>query len=414
MDTLHLNQYFTFKCDSLRESIKHDFIYIMRNTRVNMKKQKNGTYKVWWDEYDHLSKRHQRSKICKDRIEGERVRREALDRLLQGIPTKNNITVNQYLVEWLENFVEGKKTSNTEYSYNVNLNKHVMPRLGRIKLRDLRPLHIQSCINELLKEGKSNNTVCTIMAALRCGLNQAVREEVIQINPMDKIKMPKRTFKADIFDPFDDSQELSLSPSQVQRLFEHFDGTPLFIPVVLSVCLGLRRGEIAALTWGDVDFDRSMIRINKARKRHIKIGIVTGEPKTASSKRFFVAPGIVIHILREEKQNQRTKRMRASKPYNQSEWIWCNDQGEQYSLEYMSRYFRKHYDKLDRMPSITFHDLRKTNGTLMTQAGVPDKVRSARLGHATTQITNQTYTHVLYEMDKDAAKKLNTLINIPK
>lgn len=382
----------------------------MRNTKVNIKKQKNSTYKVWWDEYDHMGKRHQRSKICRDHIEGEHVRREALDRLLQGIPTKNNISVKQYVSEWQTNFIEGKKSASTAYTYTLNLRKHILPRLGHIKLRELRSMHIQSCINELLGEGKSNNSVCTIMAALRSALNQAVREEIIWANPMDKIKMPERTYKADVFDPFDETQELSLSPEQVQRLFRHFQCTPLYIPVLLAVCLGMRRGEIAGLTWKDVDFTRAMIRVNKSRKRQIRVGIVTGQTKTRSSKRFFVAPELVMGILQEERQRQRMQKLQCTRRYNPHGWVWCNDQGEQYTLEYMTRYFRKHYDKLEHMPCITFHDLRKTNGTLMTQAGIPDKVRSARLGHSTTQITNKTYTHVLYDMDKDAAHRLNEII----
>lgn len=386
-----------------------------RNQKVKMKKNKSGSYKIWWDEYDTAGVRHQRSKTKPNFREAEAFRRETVDRLRMGMATKENITVEKYLEEFMESSVVGKMSPATEDVYAHRIKKYIVPTLGQIKLRELRPAQIRQAYNTVLKQGLTAGTVSNYFTPLKAALTKAYQDEILTENPMNRVA--KLTKKDELINK--KAREVAQIPTleQAIKIMDYFKDkdSHMYIPVVLAIYTGIRREEIAALTWNDIDLEKGIIYIDKAMVRKKGVGMVVKETKTESSTRAFVIPPSLVEILRQHKIYNREMQIKFRQIWNKNDHIWISPEGQPLTIDTMSDRFTQDYRKLRKLdptlPHTTFHKLRGTNSTLMDQVGVSDKARSVRLGHANPRITNKHYTAVPEMVDREVANKLDTLLN---
>ncbi|WHH57285.1 tyrosine-type recombinase/integrase [Petroclostridium sp. X23] len=348
---------------------------------------------------------------------GYRTKREAqnaLTKILSQLQDNtfvdtDKITVKEYLLQWLENYVDTNLSPTTAYGYRVNVEKHIIPNLGNIQLQKLQPLHIQQLYNEKLKNGRvdgkgglSAKSVIYIHRVFRKALAQAVKLQIISRNVADLVEVPKKKpFNAKILDS-----------DEVPSLLEAFKNTNLYIPVLLGVAVGLRRGEALGLRWQDIDYKNKTITISQTIL-HSKAGIIINTPKTIKSHRTIVISDTIIAALKYQQERQQENKDLLGEAYQDNDLVTCGADGSPINPSTFSRNFSDTLERND-LTHIRFHDLRHTNATLMLKSDIPAKIASERLGHSTIGITLDLYSHVLKEMQQDAASRLESLLFVNK
>ena len=306
--------------------------------------------------------------------------------------------LGKYLEQWLIT-VKTSVRPKTYDQYRQIATGHIIPILGRIKLKDVRPDHIQSLYNTKLKSGTSNRTVRMIHAVLHVALNQALQMGIISRNPSDAVIKPKLIKK----------EMKTLTDTQVQTLLLAVRGTRYEALYLLAVTTGLREGELLGLKWSDLDWITRHLSIQRQLQRLSEQGLVFCEPKSASGRRVIALGSATIEKLREHYKHQQLERLAAGERWIENDLIFPTIIGTPNEGSNLIRNFKSLLRALN-LPIIRFHDLRHTAATLMLQQGIHPKVVQERLGHSQISLTLDTYSHVLPNMQEEAAEKIDELI----
>lgn len=320
------------------------------------------------------------------------------------------ITVEEWLKIWLETYTKNRVRLNTYEGYERIVNKHLIPELGHYYLRDLRPEHIQSMLNNKLEKGNLRykgkplqaRQVEYIYAVLHSALEQAVKNQVIIRNPCDAVTKPKK--QKNEFIPWDDDQ--------TNHFLSSVKGSRLFPLYMVAWGTGLRRSEILGLKWEDVDFKKGTLTVRRSLVR-VKGGYVIHEPKTKKSRRTIPLPGAVIKALKAWKKKQAAEKVAFHGTYNSYDLVFCNEIGEATNPESISRAFKRDLGRA-KLPEIRFHDLRHGHATMLLELGEDITVISNRLGHSTINLTADTYSHVRERLQREASSKLDRILNLKK
>lgn len=306
-----------------------------------------------------------------------------------------NITVGEYLDAWLSDSVRGTVRESTYSRDKYLVTNHVRPALGRIKLKNLNALHLQTFYRDRLDSGLSSSTVQKMHHVMHKALAQAVKWDLIPRNPADSVKAPTPTAK----------EMHPLSANEARKLLEAARGDRLEALYVLAVHTGIRRGELLALKWEDVDLDAGVIRVRRTLTR--KGGSYTfGEPKTKKSRRTIRLSRSAVEALRNHRRRQLKEKLRMPF-YEDSGLVFAGEGGNIINPSNLrSRSFRPLLKRAD-VPEITFHDLRHTCASLLFQKNVHPKHVQELLGHASVAITLDTYSHMLPGMGREAANAIS-------
>ena len=316
-------------------------------------------------------------------------------------PTKT--TLAEFLNMWLEECAKPNIAITTYSGYSVNITKHINPAIGHIILQELQPIQIQNFYNYLSKNGKCNGigglsprSIQYIHMVLRQALEYAYKMQLIPRNVANMVKIPKQKKYIANF----------LIEEEINTLLEIFKDTQIYIPVLLAVGVGLRRGEVLALKWSNINFETKTIVISE-NLIPTKGGSIFTTPKTDASKREIVVSEFIINELKKLKEKQDKNKKLLGNAYINNNLVCCYDNGNIFRPGSFSHLFADIL-KRNSFRHIRFHDLRHTNATLMLKSNISPKVASARLGHSKTRTTLDIYAHVVKEMQEEAAQKLNT------
>ncbi|MGI8774561.1 MAG: tyrosine-type recombinase/integrase, partial [Actinomycetota bacterium] len=273
----------------------------------------------------------------------------------------------------------------------------VRPHLGELLLSKLRPLHLQNLYKRLLDEGLSPQTVLHVHRALFTALRQAVKWQLIAINPAEAVT-PPRPPRRDVH---------AITPAEAETLLEAVAGTWLEVPVVLALGTGLRRGEICGLRWSDVDLKAPRLRVMQTIQ-HIGTELRLLPPKTHRSRRSIALPAFVVETLRRQSLRLEGLRSRAGGAWQNHDLVVCHPDGTPIRPDSLTHAFSRVAKEVG-LP-LTFHGLRHAHASLMLAGGVHLKVVSDRLGHSTIAITADLYSHVTPALDGEAAAALDELL----
>lgn len=279
----------------------------------------------------------------------------------------------------------------------MNFNRHTIPYIGNVKIQKLSAATIQGIYQKLEKKGLSPRSIQYVHTTLHEVLKYTYKMQIIPRNPAEFVSVPKQQkYKAQVYDK-----------KEVANLLEAAKGTRFDIPIRLAVGLGLRRGELLALQWSDIDFQNNILSVNK-NLVYVDKKYTVGESKAQSGIRKLAAPPSLMEALRHHKVRQMENKLAFGKDYQDNRLICCRPDGRPIHTASFSQEFNR-FLKSHGLKHIRLHDLRHTNATLMLQMGVPAKVASERLGHASISITLDTYTHVVQELNQEAAEKLEDI-----
>lgn len=317
------------------------------------------------------------------------------------------LTVGEYLARWLEGYAKPNVAAQTYQRYEVIIRLHLTPALGAIKLSKLHPMDIQRCHAEALESGRkdgrgqalSARTVTHHHRVLREALEQAVRWQILPRNPADSVQPPRPV----------DREMQTLTAPQVDALLRAAEGTRFQLPILLAVGTGMRRGEVLALRWQDVDLVAGALAVRRSMER-TKAGLGFKAPKTGKGTRTITLPAVVVQALRRHLGEQARERELLGPDYADGDLVCARPDGLPISPDNLSRDFTTLL-KRHGMPAIRFHDLRHTHATLLLQGGINPKVISERLGHSTVRITLDVYAHVMPSMQEEAARRFDGILS---
>lgn len=368
------------------------------------------------------------------------------------------ITLKEFTERWLKDYAPLNLEKTTQNTYEHNLDTKIIPALGHLKLSKIKPMHLQSFYKNLLEPGVrmdkkeggySPATIKKIHVILSSILHTAVEWQVIDSNPCERVSPPKQIKAVDDIKYFTLEQSqtflkaLDMDYSTRYKAHDRIDdtgtkyhvpeyeevrGIPFQFKVMYYIALfaGLRKGELVALTWSDIDFENNNISINKstAKDKHKQI---TKNPKNKTSIRTVTIPGFVTDLLKRYKTEQKELKVKLGdqwegcdgKNWQDSNHIFIQANGKQMNIstpyqtfkDIIHKYNSTIEDESLKLPNIPLHGLRHTSATVLISEDVDIRTVSARLGHAQTSTTMNIYAHSLKESDKKAADKLDKLFN---
>jgi integrase len=305
------------------------------------------------------------------------------------------MSLGEYLEEWFKSHGPNLAPS-THDSYRMILDRHLIPNLGEIPLSQLEPMQIQAYYGKAL-EKLSARTVRYHHTVLRQALKQAVKWRRIVSNPADATTPPRARRP----------QVRALSPNEVGRLLKTAKNTPYYALIYTALFTGLRRGELLALKWSNVDLSKRAITVRESVIR-LQGEFVFRQTKTEKGRRQVLLPQRLIPILKNQRKEYLRRRLNIGQPYRDKNLVFCGKYGDPLDPTEVSHQFASIAKKAG-FEGLRFHDLRHTHATLLLSQGCHPKVVQERLGHENITTTLDTYSHVLPTMQEAAADGLDRL-----
>jgi len=308
-----------------------------------------------------------------------------------------NITVDKYLYEWIETHKDNISIK-TYASYKAEITNHLAPHFKKVKLDQLKPLHLQKYYT-MKKKTHSPTTVNYHHRIIRTALNQAVKWGMLGNNPATKVTPPKKADKV--------TETITLAQAQEVLEYAKKNEHEMYIAIIIAFYTGMRRGEVLGLTWDKVDFKNQSIYVDQARQ-FVGNEIVVSGVKTKKSKRTIAIFGELSKELQKEKIKQKKDRLEWGEHYTipDQDFICRWDNGILLRPDYVSKKFKKIATDLQISNNLRFHDLRHSNATWLMEKGVHPKIVSEMLGHSDIQTTMNIYSHVSLDMQRNAIAKI--------
>ncbi len=311
----------------------------------------------------------------------------------------NAVNLENFLID----FLDKHKINLSITTYNCYLRickKYIIPMLGKYKLEELKPIHLQNYIDDLVGI-LAPQTIKIHINILNLALKKAYRLRLIRENIVECIELPKvKKFKNNIYNKTD-----------MVKLLQVCKGSSLELQIYLASGLGLRISEVLGLTWDSIDFIENTITINKITVRDNNT-VILKSPKTESSERTISAPKEIINLLREHKRNQLEDKLKGKikgKIKNNLNLLFFDKNENPIAQDVLSKKFNR-FLKDNDLDHIRFHDLRHSHVTLLINSKVPIKVISERVGHSNVNTTLNIYAHTLKEMDSEASDKISEVL----
>ncbi|HEV3194233.1 MAG TPA: site-specific integrase [Polyangiaceae bacterium] len=329
-------------------------------------------------------------------------------------PTRQSL--GQYLQHWLGADIERRLAARTAARHRGIVEKNIIPRLGTLPIRSLTAAHIEALEDDLQREGwvkaqakrsgedndapppkrgLSARTVLHVHRTLSQALNHAVRLGLLYRNPAQQVRPPRPPHR----------EIKILTKEEIGIVLEAARATELHLPVLVSLTTGIRRGELLALRWSDVDLDAGTLSINQAQER-IKGKVMYKSPKTRTSRRTITLPAACVAALREHKARQAEHRLALGLGRDPEALVFIRPDGGPMDADTLSKAFSR-LIKGARVTRITLHGLRHTHISHLLMDGVHVKVVSERAGHANVNVTLGVYAAYIPNMQADAALRVD-------
>jgi integrase len=345
-------------------------------------------------------KRKQRTRSgFKTKKEAQAALAELVNKVEKGETVDFRKTIfKDFAIEYYEkNYINKVKPTSYDVSLRL-LQAQIIPYFQDISLKEIDQFVVHDFYNEKLKQGYATNYITRMHEILRMLLKIAKKWDLIQKDVASMIEPPKNKKK-----------EMKVwSISQVNEFLQtctHSRYHPVFF---LAAYTGMRKGEIIALKWDDIDFENKIIHVNKTLYK-LSTGYSLDTPKSPSAVRSIYFDEEIENVLKRQKIKQKEEKLKNGRIYQEKNLVFSQEDGGFVSPPSVNILFTRFIDR-SGLPRIRFHDLRHTHATILLQMGVNPKVVSERLGHSSVQITLDVYSHVTKEIKKDISKDFSNMM----
>ncbi len=361
--------------------------------------------------------------------EARQARVEVLHQLNTGnFVSPTNLKMKELLGQWLE-AIKGIPKNSTWQSYKSNMDLHVIPNIGEVKVQKLTPAALNALYRKLQTEGKksqkrraklksgeeklvsdnpdhekkglSPKTVKNIHACISAALSYAVDNNLVLKNVAAKANPPS-------VPGVGGRQMRTWTATQLGAFLRKIEGERYYPAFLLAASTGMRRGEVLGLRWEDVDLDTNRLSVRQSLVS-VQYKPEVTEPKTERSKRCIQLDTVTVAALRKHRAKQAEEQLAGGAEYRNTGYVFTCISGEFVHPDRFSQIFNDLVEK-SGLPRIRLHDLRHTHATLALCAGVHPKVVSERLGHSTIAMTMDTYSHAIPALEQEAAERVAALV----
>lgn len=388
---------------------------------IRQRKDRNGKKLDCWEALITLGRDPGTGKVKRLAVYGK-TQQECRDKLIETLQSIKNqtfvephkITVESWMDTWLKEYKKDNIRPTTYSSYEYIIRVHIKPNLGKAYLRDLRPEQIQKFYNERKSSGLSSRTVRYIHTILHEALEQAVKNNLIVRNVTDATTLPKQEKK----------EMRVLTVEEQNRFMEVLSADKMGIIFKLDLATGMRKGELIALTWNNVNLRDGVIRVTRSLSRtrvnfdkeskENKTAVIIQKPKTKKGERSIPLFDSIITDLKKHKEAEKEKLKNLGwddikiKQHFKDGLVFTNELGGHIEPRNLSRKFYS-LVKAAGISKANLHCLRHSFATRLLEMGVSPKVVQEILGHSTITLTLDTYSHVMPELKKAAVDKLSGL-----
>jgi integrase len=340
--------------------------------------------------------------------EAEKRLAELLHQLDTGTYIKpGKTTLAEFLQHWLKDYVWPNLAPRTAEGYDSIIRQHVIPGLGDIPLMKLTPERLQQYYSGKLANGRtdgqgglSQTTVSHHHTCLHRALSIALKWGLISRNPADAVT-PPRPQRPEI---------QTMTENEVQTFLKTAKETPYYALFYLALFTGMRRSELLALRWCDVDLD--MCEVSVSRSLHLlRDGSITiRQPKTAKGNRQVALPPSAALVLKQYKDEKTARYIMLGIPFQDDELIFSHDGGKFLLPDTVSHAWTK-IVKRAGLKHFRMHDARHTHASILLKQNVHPKVVQERLGHATISTTLDLYSHVAPGLQEAAARHFDEVFS---
>ena len=347
-------------------------------------------------------KRKRKAVYGKTRAEAVRKLREKEALIAQGVtPASELLTVEDYLEDWLTNRIPGTITVRTEALYRRAVHSYINPTLGKLKLIKLRPSDVSLMLQDLERRGYSPATQRMARSTLRRALRIAEQDGILGRNVAAIAEGPK----------LNQREGRTLTPEQAKVFLEAVKGDRLEAAYVLTLALGLRRGEVLGLKWEDLSFGEETVSLSVRRQLiRDRNGISLTELKTKGSRRVLhLSEPLVEAVVRHKAFQEAEAYTRSKTWHNDHDLMFTSTIGTPIDPEWFGRTVPK-FTVEAGLGHWSIHELRHSCASLLMAMEVPLEVISDQLGHASIRVTSDVYGHLLPGSKAKAAAAMESVL----
>lgn len=320
------------------------------------------------------------------------------NKIKQGIfIADDKMTVGTFLGRYLEEYAKRSLRLTTYESYKFIVERHIIPELGLVKLKDLRPDQINHLLSKEIESGRSNRFAQYVLAILKAALNLAVKWELLSRNPALMVSPPKIELKV----------PETWSANQLQTFLNHIKDDR-WAGIYYLACTGMRKGEILGVPVNALHLDKGYLVVVQTLYFTTSQGIILQEPKTKKSRRMIVLPEFVkealkIHLAKRQMLSQ-------SPRWKESGLVFTTDIGTHINPQNMLKHFKAKTIEAG-LPKIKFHSLRHSVASILLENNTHPKLVSELLGHSNVNLTLNQYSHIINPMNTVVADTLDKAVN---
>jgi integrase len=304
----------------------------------------------------------------------------------------SRITLSQFLDRFERDWIALHTAALTAERHAFSL-AHVRRELGDKRLQALRPVDLSALYANLARSGLAPGTVKCVHVVLHRALREAKAWGLLRDNPAEAAKPPS----------VPDKETEIPQPDRACKLLERLQGKPLYLIASLAIATGMRRNELLALRWQDVNLDAATLTVSQALEQTARYGIRAKAPKTRHGRRTLALPAHIVAELRAHWKAQQEQRLALGVGKAPGDPVLAAHDGKYQSPGAVSKAWERAMDAIG-MPDIGMHSLRHLHGSLLISSGVDVLTVSRRLGHANPTITLNVYGHLIHGSDDKAAE----------
>lgn len=323
-----------------------------------------------------------------------------LDKIDSGLTYGSvHITLESFINSWLN----GKQLSlreRTVFQYRKIAENYILPRLGKMRIQDIRPVHILRMYSAIQEGGTGARTLQLVHTVLHNTFDQAVQEGTVLRNPIDAVKRPRWEHKE--FKTFTEDEVrqflLATAGHRHEALF------------YLALTTGMREGELLGLKWSDLDWNKGVLNIQRQLQRIEHKGLFFVSPKTKAGRRQIKLRQGMLDRLADHRRKQELERQQADNRWQENDLIFPSSIEAPFEGHRIWDEFKELLVKAG-LPDMRFHDLRHTALSLLMDMGIAVTTVQQRAGHSKASVTTDIYGHSMSRSQDQAAEQIDELVS---